>query len=56
MGEAVVANGARDGEGGEARDKAGACGERESVALEEAVNEANASRDGSGQPRVGREG
>ena len=56
MGRAVAANKPHEVEGGEARDKAGACGERESAALEEAVNEANASRDGSGQPRVGREG
>ena len=46
-------NGRADGEGGEARDKEGACGERKSTAVGEAVNVGDAGGDGRWQSRVG---
>ena len=48
MGRAVAANKPHEVEGGEARDKAGACGERESTAVEEDINVGDASGDGRG--------
>ena len=54
MGGVVVANKPREGEVAEARDKGGACGERESTAVEDAVNVGDAAGgDGRWQPKVG---
>ena len=46
MSGAVVANSPLEGEGGEARGEASACGERESTAVEEAVDVGDFSGDG----------
>ena len=50
-----TSNGRAGSEGGEARDKEGACEERESTAVEEAVNMGGAGGDRRWQPMVGDE-